>query len=218
VDMRPRRSGSVGPLACSLSAFSGYPHDRAGAPELAALLRGRVVWSEGGLGERFEGALRAALVMPREEEALADGFSAMRGREWPAGGDIWAVGRMADGWRDAAAAADFLQLRHAADHPAVLAGDPARVFEAAGALKLIGEDAAADLAEAVRLWRNLLGTARLIADDAGAEAAGPALPGAIGRSGGKLVVEALADTAQEAGARAARHVDAILGARRLRKD
>ncbi len=218
VDMRPRRSGSAGPLACSFQAFTDYPHGRAGAPELAALLRGRVVWSEGGLGERFEAARRAVLVMPRPEAALAAGFSAMRGRAWGAGGDIWAVERMVDGLRDAAAAAGFLQLRHAAEHPSLLAGGLASVFEAAGALELIGEDAAAELAEAVRLWRNLLGIARLIADGGAGEAAGPALPGVIGRSGGKLVVDALADTVREVAARAALHVDAILGARPLQAD
>ena len=212
IDMRPRETGSSGPLACSLPAFLDYPHDRAEAPELAALRRARVVWSEGGLGERFEEAKRAVLAAPRPAGPLAAGLAPARGRKEEAGEDLRAIEHMAGGLRDVAAAADFLRLLHAAERPSVLDGDAPAVFEAARDLGSIGADAAEDLAEAARLWRNLRGLAQLAADgDPEGEAAGPAPIAAIGRPGGRLVAQALGESVRDVAARAARHVDAILG-------
>ncbi len=213
IDMRPRGTGSRGPLACSLQAFRDYPHDRAEAPELAALRRARVVWSEDGLGARFEEAKRAVFAAPRPAGPLAAGLAPARGRKEEAGDDLWAIEHMAGGRRDVAAAADFLRLLHAAERPSVLDGGAPAVFEAAQALGSIDAGAAADLAEAARLWRNLGGLAPLAADGGPAgDAAGPALTGVIGRASGRLVIEALGDSVRDVAARAARHVDAILGA------
>ena len=208
IDMRPRQTGSRGPLACSLQAFLDYPHDRAGAPELAALRRARVVWSEGGLGERFREAQRAILAAPRAADRLAAGLAAMRGRQ--AGAGLRDIEHRAGGLRDVEAAADFLRLLHAAERPGLLEGDAAEVFEAAQALGSIGAEAAEDLAEAARLWRNLWGLAQLAAEGALAEdSVGPALVGAVGRSGGRLVFDALVRSVEDISARAAAHVDAL---------
>ena len=210
IDMRPRNTGSRGPFACSLQAFLDYPHERAGARELAALRCGRVVWSEGGLGACFEEAQRAVLAAPRPAGPLAADLAFLRGRGDTAGG-LWAIEHRTGGLRDVAAAADFLRLLHAAERPAILEGDAAAVFEAAQALGSIGVEAAEDLAEAARLWRNLQGLAQLAADGEVAEdVAGPALVGVIGRSGGRLVFDALARSVEEVAARAAGHVDALL--------
>ena len=210
-DMRPRETGSSGPLACSLRAFLDYPHERAGAPELAALRRARVIRSESGLGDRFEEAQRAALAAPRPAGPLAAGLAAMRGRRAEADGGVRAIEHRPGGLRDVAAAADFLRLLHAAERPAILAGGAAEVFEAAHALGSIGAEAAEDLTEAAHLWRNLRGLAQLAADGRPVEdATGLALAGAVGRSGGKLVFEALSRSVEEVSARAAGHVDALL--------
>ena len=216
IDMRPRETGSSGPLACSLQAFLDYPHDRAEAPELAALRRARVVRSEGGLGERFEEARRAALAAPRPAGPLAAGLAALRGRGTEAGGGLRAIEHRPGGLRDVAAAADFLRLLHAAERPAVLEGGAAEVFETARALGSIDAGAAEDLAEAARLWRNLRGLAQLAAEGGPSEdSMGPALAGVVGRTGGKLVFEALSRSVEEVSARAAGHVDALLaGGRR----
>ncbi len=209
-DMRPRETGTSGPLACSLRAFLDYPHGRAGAPELAALRRARVVRSEGGLADRFEEAQRAALAAPRLAGPLAAGLAAMRGRGADAGDGVRAIEHRPGGLRDVAAAADFLRLLHAAERPAILQGAAVEVFETAHALGSIGAAAAEDLMEAARLWRNLWGLAQLAADgELAEEATGLALAGAIGRSGGKLVLEALSRSVEEVSARAARHVDAL---------
>ncbi len=213
IDMRPRETGSSGPLACSLRAFLDYPHHDAGAPELAALRRARAVWSEGGLGDRFEEARRAVLAAPRPAGPVAAGLAGMRGRRDGAGPDLWAIEHMAGGLRDVAAAADFLRLVHAADRPDILDGDAPAAFEAAQALGAISAGAAEELGEAARLWRNLWGLMQLVADgDPVEEGAGPALAGVIGRTGGGLVLEALSESVRDIAARAAGHVDAILGA------
>ena len=212
IDMRPRETGSSGPLACSLRAFLDYPHDGAGAPELAALRRARAVWSEGGLGDRFEEAKRAVLAVPRQAGPVAAALAGMRGRRDGAGPDLWAIEHMAGGLRDVAAAADFLRLIHAADRPDILDGDAPAAFEAAQELGSISAAAAEELGEAAQLWRNLWGLVQLAADgDPVEEGAGPALVGVIGRSGGRLVLEALSESVRDIAARAAGHVDAILG-------
>ena len=214
-DMRPRATGSSGPLACSLQAFLDYPHERAEAPEFAALRRARVVWSEGGLGERFEEARRSALTAPRPAGPLAAGLAAMRGQRPDAGGGIRDIEHRPGGLRDVGAAADFLRLLHAAERPAILEAGAAEVFEAAHALGSIGAEAAEDLAEAAHLWRNLWGLVQLAADGGPAGESGePALAGVIGRSGAKLVFEALSRSVEEVSARAAGHVDALLAAGR----
>ena len=213
IDMRPRETGSSGPLACSLRAFLDYPHDDAGAPELAALRRARAVWSEGGLGDRFEEARRAVLAVPRPASTVAAALAGRRGRRERAGPDLWAIEHMAGGLRDVAAAADFLRLVHAADRPDILDGDASAAFEAAQALGSIGARAAEELGEAAQLWRNLWGLVQLAADgDPVEEGAGPALAGGIGRTGGGLVLEALSESVRDVAVRAAGHVDAILGA------
>lgn len=212
IDMRPRETGSSGPLACSLRAFLDYPHDSAGAPELAALRRARAVWSEGGLGDRFEEAKRAALAVARQAGPVAAALAGMRGRRERAGPDLWAIEHMAGGLRDVVAAADFLRLIHAADRPDILDGDAPAAFEAAQELGSISAAAAEELGEAAQLWRNLWGLVQLAADgDRVEEGAGPALVGVIGRSGGRLVLEALSESVRDVAARAAGHVDAILG-------
>ncbi len=212
IDMRPRGTGSSGPLACSLRAFLDYPHDNAGVPELAALRRARVVWSEGGLGDRFDEAKRWVLAAPRQAGPLAAGFAGERGRSSGSGADLWAIDRMPGGLRDVGAAADFLRLLHASERPVLLEADMTGAFETAYALGSIDAAAAEDLVEAARLWRNLWGLAQLTVEgDLVEGAAGPVLVGAIERSGGRLVFEALARSVKEVAARAAEHVDAILG-------
>ena len=211
IDLRARETGTSGPFACSLQAFLDYPHGRAGAPALAALRRGRVIRSEGGLGGRFEEAQRAVLAAPRPAGPLAAGLAALRGREAAAGGGLRAVEHRAGGLRDIAAAADFLRLLLAAEKPAILEGGAAAVFEAARALGAIDAAAAEDLAEAAQLWTDLWGIAQLAADGELVEdSMRAALAGAAGRSGGRLVVEALSRSVEEVAARAAGHVDALL--------
>ncbi|MYE58346.1 MAG: hypothetical protein F4X35_02000 [Alphaproteobacteria bacterium] len=121
------------------------------------------------------------------------------------GGAVWYVD----------AAADFLRLLHAAERPAILERGAVEVFETAQALGSIGAEAAEDFMEAAHLWRNLWGLAQLAADGELVEdATGSALAGAIGRSGGKLVLEALSRSVEEVSARAAGHVDALFAGAR----
>ncbi|MCY4320749.1 MAG: bifunctional [glutamate--ammonia ligase]-adenylyl-L-tyrosine phosphorylase/[glutamate--ammonia-ligase] adenylyltransferase [Alphaproteobacteria bacterium] len=208
LDMQTRDTGSHGPLACSLQAFLDYPHDRASAPALAALGRARVVWSEGGLGERFEAAQRDIFAAPRPAERLAAGLATMRGRKTESDNGLRHIEHRAGGRRDVLAAADFLRLLHAAERPDLLQGDAAAVFGTAQTLGSIGAKAAEDLAEAARLWRNLWGLAQLAAEEERAHTSVEPV-GVIGLSGGKLVFEALAQSVEEVAARAANHVDML---------
>ncbi len=207
LEMRPQPSGAFGPRACPLAALAAFPHERAGFGELAALARARVVWSSDDvLGERFEEARAAALA--HAPDRVAGAAAALRGAG-AADGEGWDIEAMPGGRRDIEAAAGLLLLRLMVEAPETPAGDAASVFEAAGAAALIDGQAAAELAEAARLWRNLGGIAELAVEDGeGAEAAGPALRAALGQGG--LLFGALAETVRETAARATAHVDALL--------
>ena len=212
IDLRSRPSGNAGPLACSLDAFERHQRSRTRTWEDQALTRARVVYDEGGLGRRFDEEKRAVLTRPREAAALAHDIAETRERlRRDRGGDAGSIEHRRGGLLDVESAAQFLQLAHAARVPEILAGDPVSVFAAAGEHGLIDPDAARDLVEAARLWRNLQGILHLTTgvDTVEGETT-DAFRNVVGRSCGKLVFDALIESIEEAAARAERHFDALL--------
>ena len=213
LDMSPRPSGTAGPVACSLPAFVERHGAGAATWERQALTRARVVCAGGGLGERFDAAKRAALARPCDPRALAADILDSRERARPGRGDAAAgsIAHRPGGLLDVEALAGFLQLRHAAETPEILAGDAVSVFEAAGAGALIDADAARELADAARLWRNLQGILRLTAGaDAVDENATGMVRDVVGRSSGRIVFDALVQSIEETATRAAAHFDRLL--------
>ena len=212
VDMRPRPSGTAGPFACPISVFAARQSADAQLWEHRGLTRARAIHAEGELAERFEEVRQSALRQKRNHLSLADEFAAGRARRADGGADgLWSIERMPGGLADMEAAAQFLQLRHGADAPAILAGDTISVFEAAGNGNLLDPTVAEELAEAARLWRNLLGVLRLAFEgDFDERAATAASKAVIGRSCGRFMFDALLDTIRETAERAAGHVDGLL--------
>ena len=211
VDMRPRPSGTSGPIACPISVFEARQSADAELWEHRTLTRARAIYAEDGLAERFEEVRQSALRRPRDHASLADGIAAARARPGDGGtGGIWSIEHMPGGLADMEAAAQFLQLRHGAEAPAILAGDTISVFEAARNGNLLDPVVAEELVEATRLWRNLLGVLRLAFEgDFDERAATAASKSVIGRSCGKFMFEALLDTIRETAERAAKHVDGL---------
>ena len=209
VDMRLRPSGKAGPIACSLNSFESYQHENAWTWEHQALTRARVVAASGQLGDDFSRVRHDVLTLARSQEVLAGDVIAMRDRireENRAREET--IKHMPGGLLDVEFIAQYLELLHARDTPAILAGNTIGVFERASDLSLIDADVAVELGETTALWNNLQGMARLTGNEDGvASLADTAL---MERLGGQLVSHALVDSIDHAAKQARLHFATIL--------
>ena len=214
VDMRLRPAGNAGPIASSLEAFTKYQQGDAWTWEHQALTRARVVCAEGDLGDKFEGVIRDVLTTRRDPDELAREVAEMRGRMRKELGtdDIWSVKHVSGGMVDIEFIAQYLQLRHAADVPEILAGDTASALAVAGERGLIEAGTAADLIAATELWRNLQGILRLTLEGKFAEeGAAVALKRVIARACGAVDFETLKQTMETTAAASAAHFRSFFG-------
>ncbi|MAI49372.1 MAG: bifunctional [glutamate--ammonia ligase]-adenylyl-L-tyrosine phosphorylase/[glutamate--ammonia-ligase] adenylyltransferase [Rhodospirillaceae bacterium] len=201
VDMRLRPAGDAGPIASSLEAFTGYQKSEAWTWEYQALTRARVVCAQGDLGARFDQTMHKILTTERDETKLLNDVVEMRGRLRKEYGtdDIWLPKHFAGGLIDIEFIAQYLQLRYAACHSDILAGDTVSVLEAAGAAGMTDKYRARDLVAAAILWRNLQGILRLTVDgNFHAATAAPALKTVIARACGSVDFDALMLTMEAA--------------------
>jgi glutamate-ammonia-ligase adenylyltransferase len=167
VDLQLRPSGTAGPVAVSLPAFTAYYDGEAEVWELMALTRARVVWASSSVfAAKAERALSAALRRPHEPAATAKAAREMRNlleRERPPWGD-WDLKRRRGGLRDLDFIAQYLQLIHAAEHGPL---EP-NTGEALAAMARFRHDLApalAPLAEAWALYSDLSQILKIALDD-----------------------------------------------------
>ena len=163
VDMRLRPSGRSGPLATSISSFSGYQLEEAWTWEHMALTRARVVSSSAAFAARVESEIRAVLCMPRDVETVAADVREMRRAIAVEKGDAqrWDLKYAAGGLIDIEFIAQFLQLVHAAEVPDILDTATATVLDNAVRLGLLATEDAEVLRPAVRLYQDLSQILRL---------------------------------------------------------
>ena len=194
----------------SLADFADRHRTAGTATELLDLSRARCVFTSGDdhPGERFEKVRRDVLVHgAARDKLIAELREAASDAPEP---DPASIEDMRGGLRDIERAARLLYMIHAADASTVAAPSAASVFRAAGEHGLIPNDAAARLAEAATLWRNLRGILRLTAEDGFAlETADPRVGTVIAQACGMDDVHALAAAVRETAARAAADVDAL---------
>ena len=159
VDMRLRPSGKSGPIACSLTAFESYQLDQAWTWEQQALTRARVIYAESHLEERLRDIMRRALVRDRDPAQLAEDVRSMRQRmrNEQKGTQATSIKHRPGGLLDIEFIAQFIQLRHASEHPDILLRDVHSVLERAGQAELLPAADAKHLADAAVFWRNLHG-------------------------------------------------------------
>ena len=171
VDMRLRPSGQKGPVATQLSSFIDYQNTSAWTWEHLALTRARVLGPPTPLKLRIENNIRSVLTARREPAKLkADVADMRRLVEAEKGTDgIWNLKQVRGGQLDIEFIAQYLQLRHAAEHPSVLSTNTAEAFERLEQAGVLAADAAATLIAAVRLYDSLSQILRLCFD-------GPFLP------------------------------------------
>ena len=163
VDMRLRPSGATGPIASSLTSFVLYHEQESWTWEHMALTRARIIVGPAELGDKIETAIKDVLTRKQDLEKLLTDVAEMRERiDREHHTDfIWDVKHLRGGLVDVEFIAQYLQLRHAHDHPDVLARDTRSVLENIKRLKLLNDDIADELIDATQFWLSLQGMLRL---------------------------------------------------------
>ena len=180
VDMRLRPSGSKGPIATSLESFRLYHRDESWTWEHMALTRARVIAGTPAMRSAVRRVIRDTLTKPRDPEKLRADVVDMRQRmaaELKAGSP-WEVKHRRGGLVDIEFAAQYLQLRWAAEHPSILKGATKAVLEEARDLGVLAKDDAKSLLDALHLWTAVQQVLRMTVEG---EFDQPALPGRLGQ-------------------------------------
>ncbi len=163
IDMRLRPSGNAGPIATSLASFKRYYAQDAWTWEHLALTRARAIAGPADICARVEKKLLAIRSAPRDPEQLLAEVAAMRRRiykEHPAA-TIWSVKYAEGGLIDLDFLAQYLQLRHAAEKPEVLAISTQQAFANLATAGYIETARAEKLIDATRFLRQVQEALRL---------------------------------------------------------
>jgi [glutamine synthetase] adenylyltransferase / [glutamine synthetase]-adenylyl-L-tyrosine phosphorylase len=163
VDMRLRPSGSMGPVAVSLSSFDSYQRDSAWTWEKLALTRARIVSGPESLQIKARAIIAQTLCAPRDAGRTREDVRDMRGlmlREHKDQGR-WDIKRKRGGLIEVEFIAQTLQLLHAQSVPTILHQNTGRALAAAAEAKIIGAKEAASLTGAFALYSRLTQILRL---------------------------------------------------------
>lgn len=157
VDMRLRPSGKAGPVAVRLDGFSSYQRNEAWTWEHLALTRARPIAGPPELRKRLREIIRDVLTSPRDRLKTAADVREMRAMIEKEKGtrDIWQTKTYNGGLIDVEFIAQFLQIVHAAAHPAILDQNTSKAL---GNLAAAGVLSAADgdvLLRAAALYQDI---------------------------------------------------------------
>jgi glutamate-ammonia-ligase adenylyltransferase len=183
--MRLRPSGRSGPVATRLDAFQSYQETEAWTWEHMALTRARVVSATPGFGAEVEAVIRNVLARKRDAAVIAEDVADMRRAIATEKGEAvrWDLKYAAGGLVDLEFIAQYLQLVHAADHPAALDTTTVRVLDKAWRLGLLPAEEADVLRPAAALYHNLTQVLRLcLPGPFDAKTAGTGLLGLLARA------------------------------------
>jgi glutamate-ammonia-ligase adenylyltransferase len=164
VDMRLRPSGNSGPIASGLSPFEKYQLTEAWTWEHMALTRARVIAGDSDLGADTLAMLGRVLRQKRDPEKLRTDILDMRRRmaQQYRTDDLWDLKHVRGGQVDIDFISQYLILKHAAEFPDIIAGDPVIALGQAHLLGLIDPATGDRLIAAARLWHRLQQVIRLI--------------------------------------------------------
>jgi [glutamine synthetase] adenylyltransferase / [glutamine synthetase]-adenylyl-L-tyrosine phosphorylase len=166
VDFRLRPSGKSGPLATHIDAFRAYQAKDAWTWEHLALTRARPIAGDKGLIARVNKEIAAVIRRRRDrKKVLADILEMRAILENEKGGEgTWDIKQAPGGMVDIEFIAQYLQLVHGADHPAILSTETDVVLAAAAKAKVLSEREAEILLPALRLYQALIQVLRLCVD------------------------------------------------------
>ena len=181
VDMRLRPSGNAGPIACTLDAFVQYHEENAWTWERMALSRARTVLGDETFRHDVDRATKRLLALPCDEDRLLSDVAEMRARidaehhtESP-----WSIKHLRGGLVDLEFIIQYLQLRHAAEHPAILSSNTWRALRNLKRASLISDDAYDVLSRALDLWQAFQSRLHLTIDTDAPKGGAHAMPIAL---------------------------------------
>ncbi len=146
VDMRLRPSGSAGPIASSLAAFRAYHDELAWTWEDMALTRARGIAGTVALQAQAIALIREILLRPRDTDQLVVDIADMRTRmatQHP-NPPLWEVKHSRGGLVDAEFIAQYLMLRHAAEHPEIIKANTSAALAALAGIGALDGTAASE--------------------------------------------------------------------------
>ncbi|MGH8369360.1 MAG: bifunctional [glutamate--ammonia ligase]-adenylyl-L-tyrosine phosphorylase/[glutamate--ammonia-ligase] adenylyltransferase, partial [Gammaproteobacteria bacterium] len=160
VDTRLRPSGSAGLMVSSLEAFSRYQQEHAWTWEHQALLRARPVAGDATVGDVFDALRRELLGRARDGEVLRHEVAEMRARmlkEHAHADAAFDIKLDAGGLTDIEFLVQYLVLRNAAEHPALLDWtDNIRNLDGLVAAGLLSAEQGGFLADTYRAFRRIV--------------------------------------------------------------
>ncbi len=167
VDTRLRPSGGKGPAASRFESFSRYYAESAWTWEFMALTRARAIAGCPDLIHRLEEEIQSILTKPRDPDQLVIDVAKMRDRiaTEHRGESRWDIKHRRGGLVDAEFMVQYLQLRHASDHPEILSSNAAMAIDNLAAANLIDRDFATGVGDALRLWHRIQTVLRLTTKD-----------------------------------------------------
>lgn len=167
VDTRLRPSGSKGPAASRFESFRRYYAESAWTWEFMALTRARAFAGSPDLIHRLEEEIHSILTKPRDPDQLVIDVAKMRKRmaKEHRGQSRWDIKHRRGGLVDAEFMVQYLQLRHAADHPEILSSNAVTAIDNLAEAKLIDGQFATDVGDALRLWHRVQTVLRLTTTD-----------------------------------------------------
>jgi glutamate-ammonia-ligase adenylyltransferase len=166
VDFRLRPSGHSGPVATHVEAFALYQAEGAWTWEHMALTRARPIAGDPILLAGVRKTIAAVITRRRDRRMVTADILEMRAMvEDAKGGEgIWDLKQAPGGLVDIEFVAQYLELIHAADHPALISTETETVLTAAGKAGLLPAGEAEILLPALRLYQSLIQILRLCVD------------------------------------------------------
>jgi len=163
VDMRLRPRGTSGPIATTVTAFIAYQKTEAWTWEHMALTRARMITGSPELQDEMRGIIAVILQNPRDPNKLVVDVADMRERmnKERFTDQVWSIKDYRGGLVDLEFIVQYLQLLHAPTHPEVLSPTTRMALQNLKSAKLLNDQIAEGLIEALDLWHALQGFLRL---------------------------------------------------------
>ncbi len=167
VDMRLRPNGNKGTMVPNYEGFEKYQREDAWTWERMAMSRARVVTASPPLADKLNSLFGEVLCSPRDPNTLLREVFAMRERiaKEHASTSHWQIKHWRGGLVDLEFMAQYLLLKHCGDHPELITGNTADVFDQLAAKGLLDTDLADRLSATTRLWRAIQWVLRLTVEE-----------------------------------------------------
>ncbi|MEO9903288.1 bifunctional [glutamine synthetase] adenylyltransferase/[glutamine synthetase]-adenylyl-L-tyrosine phosphorylase [Nisaea sp.] len=167
VDTRLRPNGNKGTMVPSYEGFEKYHRADAWTWERMAMTKARVIAASPTFADKLTRFFREMLGAPRDPDRLLRDVSAMRERiakEHPSTSH-WQIKHWRGGLVDLEFMAQYLLLKHCGDHPDLISGNTADVFDQLAEKGLMDTGLADHLSATTRLWRAIQWVLRLTVDE-----------------------------------------------------